>query len=388
MNKIELCGIESCTQCQACVNICPKQCISMVEAKDGFSLPHIDREKCIECGACMKACHKITPKFEFQTPLLTLACWTKRKADRKNSSSGGAFSVIARRILDEGGVVFGATMDEDLHVRHIMIESQEDLIKLQGSKYVQSDMGSTCRDVREVLKTGRKVLFSGTPCQIAAIVTFLKTKPENLITCDVVCHGVPSQKAFNIYLDRTHLKYRCRNFNFRFTEGWGYQLSRQLEAPAKDGASRKKLVYPSKGYYLRAFTKGLMFDESCYNCPYARPERVSDFTLADYWGLGAKKPFNHPTVEGISCLLVNSEKGAEFISGCSDLDYDVRPLEEAVEGNHNLSHTSSRPEGRDTYYKDAINLSIPELCKKYGLKASPRDYFRIIKQLITKYRTN
>lgn len=387
MKKIELCDIESCTQCQACKNACPRQCITMAEAKDGFTLPLIDREICIECGACMNACHKITPKLEFQEPQQTMACWTKLRSDRKNSSSGGAFSVIARRILKDGGVVFGASMCEDLQVRHIAIECQEDLIKLQGSKYVQSDMSGICQEVRQQLKTGRKVLFSGTPCQVAAILTFLKSKPENLITCDVVCHGVPSQKAFNVYIDRIGLKGRCRNFNFRFTEGWGFQLSRQLVAPTKDGASKKILISPAKGYYLRAFTKGLMFSEACYSCPYARPERISDFTLADYWGLGTKKPFCHPTSEGISCLLANNQKAIEFIGRCPELEYEIRPMEEAIEGNHNLSHTSSRPNGRDTYYEDSISIPLNDLCGKYGIAASMRDYLRIIKQQIVKYRT-
>lgn len=387
MNKIELCDIETCTQCQACKNICPKQCISMVEASDGFTLPLIDRELCIECGACMNACHKIAPKLTFQKPLQTMACWTKNRTDRKNSSSGGAFSVIAHYVLNQGGIVFGASMCEDLKVRHIAIDRQEELINLQGSKYLQSEMGSTCLDVRQALKTGKLVLFSGTPCQVAAVLTFLKTKPENLITCDVVCHGVPSQKAFDIYLDRTGLRDNCRNFNFRFTEGWGYQLSRQLEAPTEDGASSKKIVSPSKSYYLRAFTKGLMFSEACYTCPYARPERISDFTLADYWGLGIKKPFNHPTTEGISCLLANSQKAIDIIDQCADIDYEVRPLEEAIEGNHNLSHTSLRPKGRDSYFDDSISMPLKDLCNKYGIAASPRDYLRIIKQIIVKHRT-
>lgn len=130
-----------------------------------------------------------------------------------------------------------------------------------------------------------------------------------------------------------------------------------------------------------------MFSEACYTCPYARPERISDFTLADYWGLGIKEPFNHPTAEGISCMLVNSQKAIDIIKQCPDIDYEVRSLEEAIEGNHNLSHTSSRPNGRDTYYDDSISMPLKELCNKYGIAASSRDYLRILKQTIVKYRT-
>lgn len=386
MNHIELCNIQNCTQCRACQNICPKNCISMIEEEAGFAVPCIDISRCIECGACMKACHKISPKFEFNKPLKNLACWTNNIHDRKNSSSGGAFSVLAKEILRQSGIVFGATMTVDLEVQHIAIENEDNLIRLQGSKYVQSDMSTICKDVKKALSSGRKVLFTGTPCQVAAVLTYLKNKPDNLYTCDLVCHGVPSQKAFNIYLDRVGLKGKCENFNFRFTEGWGFQLSTQLHAPSKERDSKKIILSPKDSYYLRAFTKALMFSEACYTCPYAKSERVSDFTLADYWGLGTLKPFNHPTTNGVSCLLVNTDRALKLLSTCTDITYDERPLEESVKGNHNLSNTSSRPSGRDSYFNDSISMPVAQLCKKYGIGPTYRDYLRILKQVIIKYR--
>ena len=387
MNKIELCQDETCTQCYACVTTCPKQCISMKDGKDGFLLPSIDRENCIECGACLKACHRITPKIDYQRPLKTYACWTKQLSDRKNSSSGGAFSVLARKILSENGIVYGATMDKDLKVFHIGIESPDEIILLQGSKYLQSYLGNTYRQVKEKLASGRKVLFTGTPCQVAGLRTYLRRDYDNLFTCDVVCHGVPSQKAFDIYIDKIGLRGKCEKFNFRFTEGWGFQLSRQLIAPTKAGDfNNKKLISPKNAYYLRAFTKGLMFSESCYSCAYARPERVSDITLADYWGLGVMKPFNYPTYQGVSLMLVNNEKALKLVNECPDLFYEERPFEEAVRGNHNLSHTSDRPDGRDSYYKDSQELSVNTLSLKYGIEATLRDYLRILKQTINSFR--
>lgn len=386
MNKIELCDITKCTQCYACVNACPKSCVSMQEAIDGFFLPTIDREKCVECGACMKACHRLTEKVQYRTPKKTYACWTKNELDRRRSSSGGAFSILARKILHEGGIVYGASMCEDLKVRHIGIESTDDIIRLQGSKYLQSYLGNTYKEVRAHLRDGRKVLFTGTPCQVGGLLTFLHREYDNLYTCDVVCHGVPSQKAFDIYIDKIGIRGKCKNFNFRFTEGWGYQLSRQLVAPTKDGDSNKKIILPKNAYYLRAFTKGLMFSEACYGCAYARPERASDVTLADYWGLGVMKPFSHPTHKGVSLLLVNSDKALELLNECSDLFFEERPLEEAIEGNHNLSHTSGRPDGRNTYFEDSQVLSISELSSKYGIKESLRDYLRLLKQKINTLR--
>lgn len=324
----------------------------MVGAKDGFVIPEIDREKCVECGACIKACHRLNPTFEFQKPKHTYACWTKNIADRERSSSGGAFSVIAKRIICQGGIVYGASMCDNLQVKHIGIERNEDIVRLQGSKYLQSYLGDTYKNVRNELKTGRKVLFTGTPCQVAGLLTFLHKSYDNLYTCDVVCHGVPSQKAFDAYIEKIGLKGKCKDFSFRFTKGWGFQLSRQLIAPTGRGF-QSKIISPKNAYYLRAFTKGLMFSEACYSCAYARPERVSDISLADYWGLGMMKPFNHPTHKGISCLLVNRSKTRLLKPG----------MRQMVTGLliDNKVRVSSK-------YKRDINRHI-HFCKKYGGKS-------------------
>lgn len=382
----KLCDINTCTQCQACVQACPKRCITMTDASDGFKLPSVNADDCIECGKCMQVCHQISPKLEYHTPLATYACWTKLMSDRKKSSSGGAFSVLARKVLSQGGIVFGASMCPDLQVRHIAIRDEADLIKIQGSKYVQSDIGNTYNEARSILSSGVHVLFSGTPCQIAGLKTFLRKEYDNLLTCDVVCHGVPSQKAFDIYMDRINATNTSSGFSFRYTEGWGFRLSRQPVTPTPGGVSGKKVISPSKAYYLRAFTNGLMFDESCYTCPYARPERISDITLADYWGLGNTKPFRHSTLHGISCMLINTQKGKRIISECPNLEYEERTLEEAVMGNHNLSHVSNRPTGRDTYFDDSLSMPISALCKKYSIKASWRDYMRLFKQFVNAHR--
>lgn len=376
----------------ACVITCPKHCITMVDVGEGFHVPHINEETCIECGACMKACHRIFPIVEYQTPLKTLACWTKNDEDRKKSSSGGAFSVLARKVLSENGVVFGATMDTNLQVKHICIDKVEDIIKLQGSKYVQSYLGDIYNQVRDLLRQERLVLFTGTPCQVGGLLTFLRKKYDNLISCDMICHGVPSQRAFDVFCERTHIKGTCQGVSFRFTAGWGFQLARELVSPTQAGASNsthvvRKVVNPRKAWYMRAFNKGLMFNESCFSCAYTTPQRVSDFTMADYWGLGAKAPFNHPTFRGVSMLLVNNQKAIDFINNCPNLFYEERTLEEAIEGNHNLSHNSVRPIGRDTFIKDMQTMEPRALVIKYDIKESPRDYLRLLKQWINSKRT-
>ena len=148
----------------------------MLDAGEGFCIPHIDHEACAECGACMRACHRMEPHVEYNQPLHTLACWTKNDTDRKKSSSGGAFSVLARKVLSMGGVVFGVTMDKDLKVKHICVDRAENIYLLQGSKYVQSYLGDTYKKVREYLKADRRVLFTGAPCQVSGLLTFLRKK--------------------------------------------------------------------------------------------------------------------------------------------------------------------------------------------------------------------
>lgn len=390
MNKIKLCDKYKCTQCMACVITCPKGCIRMVDAGEGFCIPQIDSEACVECGACIRSCHRIEPVTNYTTPLHTLACWTKNDNDRKKSSSGGAFSVLARKVLNSGGVVFGATMDKDLKVKHIYIDNVKDIYLLQGSKYVQSYLGDTYKQVRDFLKNNRKVLFTGTPCQVGGLHNFLRTKYDNLITVDMVCHGVPSQKAFDIYCEKAKIKGTCDGISFRFTEGWGFRLSREVVISANNKPNAityaHKPINPKNAWYMRAFNKSLMFSEACYSCAYTHPQRVSDFTMADYWGLGVKTPFCHPTYKGVSMLLVNNAKAWEFLQDCPELFYEERTLQEAIEGNYNLSNCSKRPKGRDSFFDDMSNLDWSELMKKYGIKESPRDYMRLLKQWINSKR--
>lgn len=391
MSKIQLCDKMTCTQCMACVNSCPKGCIKMVDAGQGFTIPQIDKLNCVECGSCMRSCHQIEKNLERTTPAKTLACWTKVMSDRKKSSSGGAFSVLARRVLSQNGVVFGAAMSKDLKVHHIGITRIEDLPRLQGSKYVQSYLGDTFVQVRNHLKAGLWVLFTGTPCQIGGLLTFLRKKYVNLITCDMVCHGVPSQKAFDAFCERTHLSGTCDSISFRFTEGWGFQLARELIIPNKDRDlnttySKRKPICPSKAWYMRAFSQSLMFNESCYTCPYTTVERISDFTMADFWGLGTKTPFNHPTYHGISMLLVNSPKACKMLKEIPDLYYEERDLSEAIEGNYNLSHSSVRPKERDQFLEDLFDMNKKNLVAQYGLQSSIRDYLRLFKQWINSKR--
>lgn len=383
MNTIGLCTINNCTQCQACISVCPKQCVRMQEAKDGFSVPVINRNECIECGLCVNSCHQITRHKELLEPLNVYAAWSKDETIRSQSSSGGVFSEIAHTIIEQGGIVYGAVMDSNLKVHHTKAENMDELAPMRGSKYVQSDISGVYSSVKEQLKTGREVLFTGTPCQVAGLYAFLKKDHENLLTCDLVCHGVPSQKSFDIYCEKVGLKKeKVMEVSFRYRNGWGLQMSSQRVKNTPPRQQKWQLISPRKSYYLRAFTSGLMFDEACYSCQYARPERVSDITMADFWGIGAEVPFRHPTQKGVSLLLVNTNKAQQFVNECKNLFTEERSLSEAIKGNHNLAKCSERPRQRDTYYDDAERLMPVELMSRYLLKPTPRDYLRWLKRLL------
>lgn len=197
MKAIKLCDIYTCTQCHACEAVCPKHCISFEVGKDGFSIPKIDALLCVQCGLCTKSCHQLNPIREKSTPIRANAAWSLDMTVRGKSSSGGVFSELAKRVFSRHGVVVGAVMNNQLRVVHTIAMNEEQLVSMRGSKYVQSDLTGIYPDVKKLLKEGRFVLFTGTPCQVSGLYSYLKKDYENLLTCDLVCHGVPSQKAFD-----------------------------------------------------------------------------------------------------------------------------------------------------------------------------------------------
>lgn len=320
--KAECCG------CSACAEICPKHCINMVEDAKGFLYPKIDTTFCNDCGLCMKSCPLEKEDVTLNTPLKAFAAWNKKRDEYLASSSGGAAHVFSTYILSLGGVVYGCTSD-GMNIRHIRITRQAELYRLQGSKYVQSDVRGIYTQVKTDLKAGFPVLFIGTPCQVAGLKKYIKNVPEYLYLVDLICHGVPSQQMLcehihHILKDRT-----AEQLSFR--KG---QLFR-IELTARCGT-----VYssePHKDMYYRAFLKGISYRESCYRCPFARKERVSDITIGDFWGLQDAASLPLEISEGISVLLPSSEKGESLIDSVkSDIQIYERSVEEAVKGNTQL----------------------------------------------------
>lgn len=314
-----LCAAEKCTGCAACHDACAKGAISMVPDGEGFAHPQVDVTKCVRCGRCEQVC----PVLHLGAPREPLAVYAAKAKDdelRLQSSSGGIFSLLARQIIREGGIVFGAGWDKsDWHVVHKSAENELELDELRGSKYVQSDTRGIYAKVKAQLATGRLVLFSGTPCQIAALRMFLGREYENLFLIDVICHAVPSPLAWQNYLEvrlsakngqGAMGKQEIKRISFRRKDcGWKrYSLSLSF---TNDSEYRQTL---DKDPFLQAFLNEFCNRPSCQSCPFKSGTCGSDLTLGDYWGIATA----HRGVDddkGISVALVNTQKGEKQFNG-------------------------------------------------------------------------
>ena len=314
---------KDCCGCNACVQRCPKQCITMVEDSEGFLYPKVDREHCVDCGLCNRVCPVINQGIIGQ-PIEVYAAKNPHEEIRRQSSSGGIFTMLAEYTIDNGGVVFGAAFNEKWEVEHNYTETKEGISAFRGSKYVQSRIGETFTQVETFLKQGREVLFSGTPCQIAGLKLFLGKDYENLLTVDIICHGVPSPKVFRDFLDESlenasrqyhvatndilidHISFRDKSCGWR---AYQFVLNVHIKGMQIPLFAEKT----SKNPYLRGFSSNLYLRPSCYDCPTKELKSGSDITIADYWGIEHYKPELDDN-KGISAILVNTRKGKEVVS--------------------------------------------------------------------------
>lgn len=330
---------KDCCACGACLNVCPRRAISMVEDACGFRYPQINENLCVKCGKCKQVCAFQKSKIE-NSPVKVFAGVAKDENIRKTSASGGIFAAIAKKALQEGFVVFGAAMQSDFSVKHVGIKAVEELKCLQGSKYTQSDIGQTYSEVKEYLELGKKVLFSGTPCQIDGLYGYLGNDVDNLYTIDVVCHGVPSNKMFKDYVQS--LGHDVSMFVFRDKSiGWG-----KNGAAVIDGKRSK--IWESSSPYLYYFSKGWISRENCYQCKYTCQNRPADISLGDYWGIEkqhpeylAKNGWNES--KGISLIIANTIKGVDFFREMNDVvAIKESTFEQAASGNAQLKFPSKK----------------------------------------------
>ncbi len=358
----EICAAELCCGCEACANRCPKQCISFVFDAEGFFVPKIDEIKCIDCGLCQKVCPALSPETHKKDEPEVYAAYALDDSIRCTSSSGGLYSVFANAILDDGGVINGTAFDKDFICWHELTDQKNDTARFRGSKYVQSRIGMVFKDIETHLKNGRKVFFSGVPCQVSALYHFLGKDYENLYTCDIICHGVPAPKFLQDYVSDVSRKMNINTpsgLTFRELKFWGYSPKFQL--PEGETAINKE-----NNYYLNAFLPGKNYRMSCYACPYATKSRVGDITIGDFWGLGLYKKFKGNTKKGVSAVLINSEKGRLLLNSVKSQIYlEKRTWNEAARENHQLRQPTKKYPLRESFYRDYAEMPGKEFIKKH-----------------------
>lgn len=353
-----------CTGCTACASICPADAISMRRDQEGFSYPTVDPDRCIHCGRCTSVCPLLHDRPPAHLPA-AFAAWNRNDQVRKDSTSGGVFTTLAEYILEGGGVVYGAAMDARQHLRHIACFRKEDLWRLRGAKYVQSDLGETFREIREVLKK-RPVLFSGTPCQVEGLYRFLGGRPENLTTCDLVCHGVPSPGVWEDMAQSIQARkgkpLQAVRFRNKVT-GW---KDSHLTLLYQDGTVDSAPLFATE--YGRAFGRALFLRPSCHRCAYTNLNRPGDFTLGDFWGLRADE-LPEQQEKGVSLLLVNTPHGS-YLFDQLDLGRQAFPVERAVAGNPRLAVPLAAPPDRAAFFA-AYALKPFEQVRRIFFKVPP-----------------
>ncbi len=341
-----------CTGCMACADVCPKQCIQPVTHSDGFRYAEISDADCVHCGKCFAVC-PIENREKNTAGRHLYAAYAQNDKTRNNGSSGGVFELLARYFLSQGYAVCGAVFDGTV-LRHRIIHSEKELLPLLKSKYVQSDTTGIYQEILSLLKDDGRLFFCGTPCQVSALKNSVpKNLQERLVTADIVCHGVPSQKTFDQYICTLGKKengkvssfsFRVKNNKYRHAHGFSYRLEKGGKAKTIDG------IYLQSSYY-NAFKKYLFFRESCYTCRYATLDRVSDITLGDFWGI-EKYPFPADSDKGVSMIISNTSVGeAAFEAVASELVWREFPVEYGVESNYCLTKATRKPAKRDVIIK-------------------------------------
>ena len=356
-NKQDCCG------CSACAQRCPKQCISMQMDNEGFLYPQVDISKCVDCHLCEKVCPVIN-QYDTRTPLNVYAAKNSDDEVRHQSSSGGIFTLLAEQTIKDGGVVFGACWDKDWNVKHDYIDNISDLQKFRSSKYLQSVIGDNYLKTEQFLRIGRKVMFTGTPCQIAGLKHFLRKEYDNLLAVEIICHSVPSPGVWQQYLTtRLHtLKWNksdIRNISFRDKKtGW---KTYSFVIENKDGNIFTELS--SRNAFMRGFLADLYTRPSCHACPAKQLKSGSDLTLGDFWGIESLMP-EIDDDKGVSAIIVNTERGHQLLKSIGDFEFKEVSWSFLCDKNSALMESVLEPSQRK-YFFDNDGKSFEQKVKKY-----------------------
>lgn len=389
----EICPTEFCTACMACLNACAHSSITVIEDECGFRYPKIDTEKCTDCGLCRRVC----PELNRRPLVFPMACYATSLKDSEElmkSASGGIAAALTHHVLKQGGIVVGCSGEDMRSVRHVIVRNLEEAHWLRGSKYVQSAIASDLfKQIRAELIKGTKVLFIGTGCQTAGLQNFLLKPYENLITVDLVCHGVPSQRmlneTFDYYIakypgiDEKHVEFRDKNGpkpnagGIRF--GW-------IASTHTDGRTESFYCPKERDPYMATYLtyKNPHLRECCYSCRYAGSSRQADLTIADFWGLHNDcRLTGRP---GISAVLVNTAQGADLFDSVRELmDVEQRDIQEAISGNNPLRRPGVRSKKRSKFIKIYTQYGFVKAAQKIAI---PEQQIRkILRKTVMMVRT-
>lgn len=377
----QICSLKNCTGCNACANVCPKQCISLEYDKNGFLYPQINKEKCIDCHRCEKVC-PANYKVQRKNPAKVVVGCSMNDEIVRTSSSGGIFSELAQSIFENDGIVCGAVFADDfLTVKHSVATNPDELLKMRGSKYIQSDTGSTYKQIKEYLNNEKTVLFSGTPCQVAGLKSYLNQDYPNLLTVDFICHGVASSKAYQEYLKSLNLQDEISNVVFRYKETADDKYAdSKFKVCLKNGSSVEKNWLSTSLAF--AFSNNLLNRLSCSNCSYATVSRVSDITVADYISDIDNEKLRQ-SKKGKSLILINTQVGLEAFNKINDkMLHTEISLEKAVSVSKHLSEPAIQHRNRKKVLKYLGKISWDELAAKYFTVYKP---IRTLKSLKNKF---
>lgn len=372
-----------CCGCGACISSCPVQCINFQSDIEGFLYPYVDISECIKCGKCERVC-PINNEQSSVSPIRILAAKNNNKSIIRTSSSGGLFTAIANEcIISRGGVVFGAAFDLEWELRHIAVEEVSELSCLRGSKYLQSDVTHIFSAVEDYLKNGREVVFSGTPCQIAGLKSYLSKEYDNLLAVEIACHGVPSPKVFREYIgmclnnraiaDIAEISFRDKK------EDWIHYHFIVKTKEEKGEMATLVDERASQNLYMQSFLKNYNMRPSCYRCAFKLERSTADITLADFWGIGDLRPDFYDKF-GVSAVFINSSKGDEFINRL-DIDCITVDLAGIFSSNSSIHSSPEEPLDRQRFWDAWVHGDI-ETVEKMCLPPRPSIISRIINRLI------
>ena len=355
--------VSNCSSCAACANVCTRNAITMQLDIEGFYRPVIDKEKCISCGACEKICpwlHTVENPNQSETPPETIAAYAKDDEIRSASSSGGIFTILAEKILEEGGVVVGVAQLEPSRFGHIIVKNKSELAKFRGSKYVQANPGKIYCEIKKIITDGQIVLFSGTPCQIAALYAVLgHSDLSKLFTIDVLCSRIPSVKVFEKYIADFN-RDNIRRVDFRNKIfGWrNFCLAHQFDS------NEFKIPF-EKTPYMRLFLSRISGNTSCFDCHYRKLPRIADITLGDFWGIEKI----HPQMDddkGTSVVLLNTKHGKNLFNSISkNIIKCLSQIEFAASSNPGLKRYHRVNPKRSQFFKELDQLTLDQITYKY-----------------------